>query len=299
MITLQTNYDQHDKYDSNHIENSQKTIEKQSTAVAAASFQNVLDDLLNQPAGSVTHTNHNTGAVTNGLSETQLPDYDYRYDSIRAGTTAANVLPQSGDMITTTYRGWTPKNPIERNQLWNRIAQEHPEALKSKVTDSQGYDNLLEAQAAEVREKLRALGVDMMTSAIIASREVATTVRRPDGSVPGYGSSGYQSLPASVKSTPVHGEKLAREGVGYAYVNRYGKTQVVQDLARALDYTADGDVYEYTGFFGGGHAYNSSLVAQQLSLTNSMISSADKQFSYRVRQLTDLDINRMTQIASR
>lgn len=297
MIILQTNYEQYGDASSKNIDKSRKSTEKQETAVASASFQSVLDDLLNQSGGAVTHTNHNTGVVTNGSVESK--PVDHQYNVIPSSTTSVNVTSVVDKTIGTHYRGWTPSNPIERNQLWNRIAQEHPDALKSNVTNSQGYDNLREAQAADIREKLRALGVDMMTSAIIASREVATTVRRPDGSIPGYGASGYHSMPSSIKSTAVSGDSLAHEGVGYAYVNRYGKTQVVRDLARALDYTADGKVFEYTGYFGGGYAFSSSFVPQQLSLANDLQKSENQLFSYHLRLMTDSEINRMAQFAKR
>lgn len=294
MITL------HPSYVERAHANNQKNAAQTQAAATTTPFQSVLNDLLNEPLAPAAHTGQNPGILQTLQNTTPLSTgYDLRYDSLQRD--ARQGLQIGGTRgITTQYQGWTPRNPIERTQLWNRIAMEHPEALVTDVKDAGGYDSLREAQSADIRRKLRALGVDLTTAAIIASREVATTVRRPDGTVPGYGSSGYHTLPGSIRSSAVPGSNLAREGVGYAYVNRYGGTHVVHDLARALDFSADGKVYEFEGFFGGGHAYDNNFQARQLPLPGSRHENfgfsqrgnnrGSSTFVYRFRALTEMDI---------
>ncbi len=146
----------------------------------------------------------------------------------------------------------TPQNAEERSWLWNMIAREQPELLESDV--SQGsYASLREARAVDIREKLIGAGVDFTTALIIANREASTTVRRPDGTRPGHGVSGYTRMPESVRSTLIDQNAQISEGIGYAYVDRYGYSHVVYDLATALNYSGNGHVYEYHGRFGGGY----------------------------------------------
>jgi len=139
-----------------------------------------------------------------------------------------------------------------RSWLWNMIARDNPALLQSNAVQGD-FNSQREARVDDIRDNLTGIGVDLTTAMIIANREAGTTVTRPDNSRPGAGSSGYYSMPESIRSEAVSENSQVREGIGYAYIDRYGFSHVTRDLATALNYSGDGNVYEYNGRFGKGY----------------------------------------------
>lgn len=160
-------------------------------------------------------------------------------------------------------------------RLWNSIAVENPELLSSNAS----LVNCREARAAEIKNKLVSAGVGLTTATIIANREAGTVVRRPDNIVPGPGASGYYSMPESIRSEAVGGNPQVREGIGYAYIDRYGFPHVVTDLATALNFSGDGKVYEYEGRFGGGYPLDKEDSRSILDLPQARIYSNAKRIA--------------------
>lgn len=176
-----------------------------------------------------------------------------------------------------------PANGQERNLLWTLIARERPELLESDVAGSQNDRSSMQARARDIRDRLMEAGVDRTTALVISNREASTAVRRPDDSVPGVGSSGYLSLPDSIRSSRPDPESPVREGIGYAYVDRYGFPHVVKDLATALNFSGNGKVYEYDGRFGGGFPRDKEGARAMLELPEARMYSN----AYRIAQEAD------------
>ena len=220
--------------------NSTKNLVTENTS---SSFQEVLNKTIESNA---TKSQTTVGRTITNYGSSPTNGYNYRTKSYKA--TLYNGLDFNND--PNKYN--TPATIADLNSLWNQIAQRNPELLQSHVSKGE-YDSLKEAQAADIRDKLISVGIDGTTASTIAWRDVATVIRRPDGTVPGEGVSGYTTLPASIQSKPMDANLQVREGVGYAYVDRYGISHVVEDLATALNYSGDGNVYQYKGRFGGGY----------------------------------------------
>lgn len=189
------------------------------------------------------------------------------------GSNFADVLSQeaqgSGEIIK-------PGGAHERTWLWNKIAEERPSLLQSdEPGDNPGGSE--GDRADEIKNNLVNAGLDLTTSVIIANREANTEVTRPDNTRPGPGSSGYSSMPESIKSEFEDEGSQIREGTGYAYIDRYGFPHVTSDLATALNFSGDGEVYEYEGKFGGGYALDDEDSRAMLDLPGArMYSNAER-----------------------
>lgn len=177
------------------------------------------------------------------------PTNGYNYNTKKYRTSS---LYGGRDLNNDPNKYNTPATIADLNSLWNQITQRNPELLQSDAPQGR-YDSLKEARAVDIRNNLTNAGIDGTTASTIAWREVATVLRRPDGIVPGEGASGYTKLPASIRSNSIDGNPQVKEGIGYAYADRYGISHVVEDLATALNYSGDGNVYAYNGRFGGGY----------------------------------------------
>lgn len=183
-----------------------------------------------------------------------------------------------------------PEGPLkatQRQEVWNHIAAAYPELLTSNV-DQGRYETLREAQTIDIRNKLTAFGLDSTSAQIIASREAGTTVRREDGVVPGPGISGYHTLPNSVQSVVIDKESGLREGTGYGYQDRYGVFHVTYDLARALNYSGDGNTYRYNGQFANGYAAGMMPVIEDNHRENPELEEAKERLSLRKMSETDI-----------
>ena len=89
-------------------------------------------------------------------------------------------------------------------------------------------------------------------------------VSSPSNSGSGGGGSSNKSGSASSGSG-----SGGSSGSGYAYVDKYGHSHVVKDYNTAKDYSADGNVYNYSGSHKGGYAYDADNYRVPLDLPGS------------------------------
>lgn len=230
-----------------------------SEVVAESSGVNIGTSLLNNNSNNNEDSDSIKDSANNDhTAKLPINDSDSVKASGKASVDEASIYANIGGIYGFPKSG----SAQERVLIWNYLSKEHPDLLQSDITRADSDKeiserDLINRQVRDVRNKLVNIGVDFSDAHMIAVREVRTTVRRSDGVVPGLGVSGYLRMPESVRSELVSVEPhnpMVREGIGYAYIDRYGTPHVATDLASALNYSGNGAVYEYTGRFGAGYA---------------------------------------------
>jgi len=95
------------------------------------------------------------------------------------------------------------------------------------------------------------------TAGMQAAHDRAEQARASVGYSGGADGSGYITIDSTGGSGayhPINGNVNDVYGVGYAYVDKYGFSHVVNDIETALNNSGDGNVQLYTGRYGTGYA---------------------------------------------